>query len=76
MALRLESLTRSDNLMAIAYGLVNGLVLDKSPLGFLLLNVAVAGTDLLGIKLPNGVKVGAYNNLGIVLWAIIRGLKR
>jgi len=76
MALRLETLTRSDNIMAIAYGLVNGLVLDKSPLGFLLLNVAVAGTDLLGIKLPQGIKAGAYNNLGIVLWAIIRGLKR
>jgi len=76
MALRLESLTRSDNLMAIAYGVVNGLVLDKSPLGFLLLNVAVAGTDLLGIRLPNSIKIGAYQNLGIILWAIIRGLKR
>jgi len=76
MALRLESLTKSDNLMAIAYGVVNGLVLDKSPLGFLLLNVAIAGTDLLGIRMPNGVKMGAYNNLGIILWAIIRGLKK
>jgi hypothetical protein len=62
--------------MAVAYGLVNGLVLDKSPLGFLLLNVAVAGTDLLGIRLPQGIKHGAYNNLGIILWAIIRGLKK
>ena len=76
MALRLESLTKSDNIMALAFGVVNGLVLDKSPLGFLLLNVAVAGTDLLGIRLPSGVKVGAYNNLGIILWAIIRGLKK
>jgi len=76
MALRLESLTRSDNLMAIAYGLVNGLVLDKSPLGFLLLNVAVAGADLIGVRLPQGIKTGAYNNLGIVLWAILRGLRK
>jgi len=76
MALRLESLTKSDSILALAFGVVNGLVLDKSPLGFLLLNVAVAGTDLLGIRLPSGVKVGAYNNLGIILWAIIRGLKK
>ena len=76
MALRLESLTRSDNIMALVYGLVNGLVLDKSPMGFLLLNVAIAGTDLLGIRMPNGVKMGAYNNLGIILWAIIRGFKK
>jgi len=76
MALRLESITKSDNLMAIAYGLVNGLVLDKSPLGFLLLNVGVVGAGMLGVRLPDGITKGAYNNLGIVLWAIIRGLKR
>ena len=76
MALRLESITRSDNIMAIAYGLVNGLVLDKSPLGFLLLNVGVVGAGMLGVRLPDGVVKGAYNNLGIILWAIIRGLKR
>ena len=76
MALRLESITRSDNIMALAYGVINGLVLDKSPLGFLLLNVAVAGAGMLGIRLPDGITKGAYNNLGIILWAIIRGLKR
>jgi hypothetical protein len=76
MALRLETITRSDNLMAIVFGVVNGLVLDKSPLGFLLLNAGVVGAGLIGVKLPDGVIKGAYNNLGIVLWAILRGLKK
>jgi hypothetical protein len=76
MALRLESMVKSDSIMAIAFGLVNGLVLDKSPLGFLLLNAGVVGANVFGIRLPDGVVKGAYNNLGIILWAIIRGLKK
>jgi len=65
----------SDAVLGIGYGVANAIVLDKMPIGFLLLNLLVPVASVFGVPIPRSIKVGAYNNLGLVIGLLLFGKK-
>jgi len=74
LALRLERGLMRD-LVTVGVGALDGWLLDSNVMAFLIKNLAVVGIDKLGIaRVPDNLVSESEGMLGIVLYALIKGL--
>jgi len=75
LALRLAPKGMIEDLITVGIGALDGYLLDTNVMAFLAKNLAVVGLDKFGIlKLPEFLVKESESMLGIVLYALIKGL--
>jgi hypothetical protein len=73
--LRIEGIL--EDIIAVISGAIDGYLIDTNVLALLLKNVAVVGIDKLGImKLPEKLVGSSEGMLGLILYALVKGLSR
>ena len=74
---QLQTLLRSkglmDDLVALGGGIVDGFLIDKSTILFLIKNIGIPIIDKLGFKLPNGLVKESEGMLGLTLYLLMTG---
>ncbi len=66
--------TTIDMVLSTGYGVLNGIVLDKAPLGFLFMNIIVPVAGFF-VPIPRSIQNASLNNLGIILGVLLFGKK-
>ena len=74
LALRLAPKGMIEDLITVGIGALDGYLLDTNVMAFLVKNLAVVGLDKFGMKLPEFIVRESESMLGIVLYALIKGL--
>ena len=68
---RLEDFKWVDDVLAVGSGFVDGALIDKAPIGFLIKNLAIPIIDKTMIKLPKGLVYHAEGQLGLLAYLLL-----